>query len=175
MVFLKFLNYFFSWRNYVVGQIENHFIYPGIPRKYMESFWYSQKKKNHYETNKSTLNLKYKGLNKNPISCEFYSEVLAKFLIVNQRVEGLSNTAFIPTVLSTGCGIERILCDNDKHLRMSSNLQMFDKCDSLSDLPYINNTYYKDLSLNQKDKIQGQWRKSENSYKERIFVISFLN
>lgn len=125
MVFLKFLNYFFSWRNYVVGQIENHFIYPGIPRKYMESFWYSQKKKNHYETNKSTLNLKYKGLNKNPISCEFYSEVLAKFLIVNQRVEGLSNTAFIPTVLSTGCGIERILCDNDKHLRMSSNLQMW--------------------------------------------------
>lgn len=83
-----------------------------------------KKKKNHYETNKSTLNLKYKGLNKNPISCEFYSEVLAKFLIVNQRVEGLSNTAFIPTVLSTGCGIERILCDNDKHLRMSSNLQM---------------------------------------------------
>lgn len=125
MIFLKFLNYFFSWRNYVVGQIENHFIYPGIPRKYMESFWYSQKKKNHYETNKSTLNLKYKGLNKNPISCEFYSEVLAKFLIVNQRVEGLSNTAFIPTVLSTGCGIERILCDNDKHLRMSSNLQMW--------------------------------------------------
>lgn len=52
---------------------------------------------------------------------------------------------------------------------------MFDKCDSLSDLPYINNTYYNDLSLNQKDEIQGQWRKSENSYKERIFVISFLN
>lgn len=148
-------------------------------RVYQGSIWKvfdtAKKKKNHYETNESTLNLKYKGLNKNPISCEFYSEVLAKFLIVNQRVEGLSNTAFIPTVLSTGCGIERILCDNDKHLRMSSNLQMFDKCDSLSDLPYINNTYYNDLSLNQKDEIQGQSRKSENSYKERIFVISFLN
>lgn len=128
------MSQWFSWNFWIIFFPEEIMLLDKLKtilftRVYQGSIWKvfdtAKKKKKHYETNKSTLNLKYKGLNKNPISCEFYSEVLAKFLIVNQRVEGLSNTAFIPTVLSTGCGIERILCDNDKHLRMSSNLQMW--------------------------------------------------
>lgn len=122
--------------------------------------------------------MKYKGLNKNPISCEIYSEVLSKFLIINWRVEGVFNTSFIPTVPSTGCGIDRILCDNDKHLRMSANLQMFDKCDFIEWFP-LHIQYILQVLVHciKKNEILGQLRKSENSDKEIIpvLLIYFLN
>lgn len=62
----------------LLEKLENYFF---KPLKEVYGKFDAAKKKQR--TNTSTLSLKYKGLNKNPISCEIYREVLSMFLIIN--------------------------------------------------------------------------------------------